>query len=1192
MATINGTSGNDTRNGTAAADRINGLGGNDTLNGLAGNDTLVGGDGDDFYLITANPGTDRIMEGYNQGTDTVLSVISYALGANLENLKLTGAGAINGTGNALDNEITGNSGANVLNGRGGDDVLTGGGGNDTYVVDSEGDVVTEGAGASGTDTVRSHVDYVLTQANIENLTLVGPGSKDGTGNALANVLVGNNDSNILSGLNGADTLNGGLGDDVLDGGANADAMSGGGGDDVYIVDNAGDTVTERVGRGHDVVESSAAVFTLPAWVEDLLLTGSGAIDGTGNFLANTIVGNNNANEIRGEGGADLLVGRGGNDDYFIDALDTVIEESGGGSDTFHVGFSYTLDAAAEVENVTLTGEGNFTATGSVFNNVLTGNIGDNLLEGAEGDDTLNGGSGFDTLRGGDGNDVLQWDGSGFQADGGSDADTLRTLNGLPLDLRGIGEDGVYKSIEVLDLASTNQVFLGHGDVAAISGTDMLHIKGGAGDIVDTSGLWVNNGTVEDDLVTYTEFQSGDEFLRIQAGIDISGITEATVNLQLAALNGANGFQISGETMDDRAGRVSDAGDVNADGYGDLLIGAFVADPHGASSGAAYLVFGQATGFSSNLDLSALNGANGFQMSGEAGDDLAGRSVSAAGDVNGDGYADLLIGATGVDAPESGTGAAYVVFGRATGFDPVLELSALGGTTGFQISGDEDGDYAGFSVSGAGDVNGDGYADLVIGAPYADPHAQHSGITYVVFGASTLGADIDLSSLDGNAGFRVTGDENLSRFGFSVSSAGDVDGDGFDDLLIGAMLASPNGSQSGESYVVFGGSALASNLELTALDGINGFRISGEAVNDTSGVSVSSAGDVNGDGYADLLIGATGVDAGASATGAAYVVFGADTGFGSSLDLSALNGANGFQISGELENDSAGFSVSSAGDVNGDGYDDVLIGAYNADTNGSNAGATYVVFGASSFNPNLALSALNGVSGFQISGEAGGDFSGFSVSSAGDVDGDGFDDIFVGAVDADSHGTESGASYVIYGRDFRDEHDPLLVGNDGDNLLGFSTPGGHVIIGGAGDDTMFGGSGADVYRGGEGDDRIVIGGADFFDVSGGAGRDTLAVEGGTDLDLGVIADSKLTGIEVIDLDSLGGTNTLTLTVMELLELSDTSNTLVVDGGVSDHVTIDGTWFDLGSIEGYSVYQLSTGAARLEVAAGVGVDIGIT
>jgi hypothetical protein len=485
--------------------------------------------------------------------------------------------------------------------------------------------------------------------------------------------------------------------------------------------------------------------------------------------------------------------------------------------------------------------------------------------------------------------------------------------------------------------------------------------------------------------------------------------------ELSGLDGLNGFTINGVTADDVSGRsVNDAGDVNGDGFDDLIIGAAGADPNGAS----YVVFGKEAAFSSDLDLSALNGSNGFKLSGVAANDSSGNSVSAAGDVNGDGFDDLVIGAINAAASGSASGATYVVFGKASGFAPNLNLSALNGATGFMLSGAAALDVSGRSVSAAGDINGDGFDDVIIGADGADPNELGSGASYVIFGkASAFAASLNLSALNGVNGFKLSGVAAYDASGWSVSAAGDVNGDGFDDLIIGALGADPNGFSSGVSYVIFGkASGFEANLNLSTLNGSNGFKLSGVADSDYSGNSVSAAGDVNGDGFDDLIIGAYGAAPNGRRSGASYLVFGKADGFAADLNLSTLNGGNGFELSGGAPVDNSGTSVGAAGDVNGDGFDDLIIGAPGADPNGDESGATYIVLGKKSgFAATINLSALNGADGFKINGVADGDRSGFSVTGAGDLNGDGFDDMLIGAYRADPNGSESGASYVVFGR---------------------------------------------------------------------------------------------------------------------------------------------------------------------------------
>jgi len=503
-------------------------------------------------------------------------------------------------------------------------------------------------------------------------------------------------------------------------------------------------------------------------------------------------------------------------------------------------------------------------------------------------------------------------------------------------------------------------------------------------------------------------------------------------LNLADLNGSNGFVINGSASGDYSGvSVSTAGDINGDGIADLIIGAPDANPNGNTlAGASYVVFGgSGVGSGGSLNLSDLNGSNGFVINGSASGDRSGWSVSNAGDINGDGIADLIIGAN-FASPNGNTlaGASYVVFGGSgVGSGGSLNLSALTGSNGFVINGSAAGDFSGRSVSSAGDISGDGIADLIISADLADPNGNtDAGASYVVFGGSGVGSggSLNLSALNGSNGFVINGSASGDQSGISVSNAGDINGDGIADLIIGAFFADPNGNTlAGSSYVVFGGSGVGSggSLNLSALNGSNGFVINGSASFDYSGRSVSNAGDINGDGIADLIIGANfaGINGNTDA-GSSYVVFGGSgVGSSGSLNLSALNGSNGFVINGSASGDLLGYSVSTAGDINGDGIADLIIGADLADPNGNTgAGSSYVVFGGSGVGSSgsLNLSALNGSNGFVINGSASGDRSGGSVSTAGDINGDGIADLIIGARWADPNGNSSaGASYVVFGR---------------------------------------------------------------------------------------------------------------------------------------------------------------------------------
>jgi Ca2+-binding RTX toxin-like protein len=464
QASIDGT-GNGSANllvGNAAPNTLNGGAGNDTLDGGAGADTLVGGSGNDLYLVDSV--SDSVVEAASAGTDTVRSVVSYTLAVNVENLELAGAESINGTGNAAANRLTGNAADNVLDGGAGNDTMIGGVGNDTYVVDATGDVVTEIAG-EGVDLILSTVTLTLA-SHVENMRLMGTSAINGSGNGLDNTLTGNGANNTLNGGAGNDNMAGGLGNDtyvvdavgdvvqeataggtdlvqssvswtlpanvenltltgtsainatgnelanrltgnsganLLDGGAGNDTMVGGAGNDTYVVDSTADVVTEGSNAGTDTV-LAAVNWTLGGNVENLTLTGTANINGTGNTLVNTIRGNAGNNTLSGGSGNDTMIGGAGNDTYVVDATgDVVTELAGEGVDQVNSSVTYTL--AGNVENLTLTGTSAINGTGNAIDNVLVGNSANNTLTGGAGNDTLDGGSGNDTMVGGAGDDT-------------------------------------------------------------------------------------------------------------------------------------------------------------------------------------------------------------------------------------------------------------------------------------------------------------------------------------------------------------------------------------------------------------------------------------------------------------------------------------------------------------------------------------------------------------------------------------------------------------------------------------------------------------------------------------------------------------------------------------------------------------------------------------------------------------------
>jgi Ca2+-binding RTX toxin-like protein len=460
--------GNDQHNalsGKEGNDTLYGGAGNDTLDGGVGVDWLAGGAGADvFWVDDANDWVYEALSDQDDGVgrDLVMASVSYVLAthyaSNIEDLTLVG-GALEGTGNELNNILTGNDQHNALSGKEGNDILYGGAGddaldgglgsdamqgglgNDSYVVDETGDVVTEGFN-EGTDTVRTGLNAYTLGANVENLVFTSTANASGTGNVLNNSITGGAGADTLRGMEGNDTMLGGAGNDSLDGGTGNDAMQGGAGDDTYVLDAAGDVVTEALNEGTDTVRTSLNAYTLGVNVENLVFTGTVNASGTGNALNNSLMGNNGADTLRGmegndtmlggagndrlEGGLgndsldggtgnDSLLGGAGDDTYGVDAAgDVVTENLNEGTDTVRTSLTAYL-LGTNVEHLVLTGTANASGTGNVLNNSITGGAGADTLRGMEGNDTLVGGVGNDRLEGGTGNDSL---------DGGTGNDSL------------------------------------------------------------------------------------------------------------------------------------------------------------------------------------------------------------------------------------------------------------------------------------------------------------------------------------------------------------------------------------------------------------------------------------------------------------------------------------------------------------------------------------------------------------------------------------------------------------------------------------------------------------------------------------------------------------------------------------------------------------------------------------------------
>jgi Ca2+-binding RTX toxin-like protein len=550
-----------------------------------------------------------------------------------------------------------------------------------------------------------------------------------------------------------------------------------------------------------------------------------------------------------------------------------------------------------------------------------------------------------------------------------------------------------------------------------------------------------------------------------AGVASAAIQSQAAQAQFAATINAStigstnaGLKINSAPNGDRTGEsMANAGDFNGDGIDDLLIGSSRTDANAISdTGAAYVVFGKRNFAASSIDLSALNGSNGFVINGAITDDQIGSRVAGAGDFNGDGYSDIAIGAPFASPGGNAfTGKAYLVFGRPTPLPSVLQLSSLTSGQGFVIESPLSGDRLGIAVDINGDLNGDGFDDLVVTADAAGGAPQTADAAYVMFGRATPpAATVNVTSLSGVNGFRIENEPGTSQFAFSATHVADMSGDGRSELAIGHL--------GNSAVIVYGKTAFPSILNVSTIAPGAATRINGP-LGVSFATSMADAGDVNGDGFNDLVVGASQTSYSATSAGSAYVVFGKSGGLATSLDASALDGGLGFRLDGAAGFDSFGSDVSGGGDVNGDGFDDLLVGAPNAGA--SQDGSATVFFGkGSGFAATVATASLNASSGFKIVGVTGSDRLGSGVAIDGDFNGDGFDDVLAGAPDAIS-AVVTEASYLLFGRD------------PGQSVARIGSPAGQYISGSNFNDKLFGVGGGDVLEG--------RGGRDLLDGSIGA-----------------------------------------------------------------------------------------------------------
>ncbi len=492
------------------------------------------------------------------------------------------------------------------------------------------------------------------------------------------------------------------------------------------------------------------------------------------------------------------------------------------------------------------------------------------------------------------------------------------------------------------------VLVGAPRYASSTGRAYLFLGSAAG--LEATASWTQTGETGDTALGYSVASAGD--------VNGDGYSDVIVGAYrygsyagrayvfhggAAGLAPTANWTKTGEAAYDEFGyAVASAGDVNGDGYSDVIVGA---EGHAYYTGRTYVFHGSATGLGSSANWTKI---------GEASNNNFGSVVASAGDVNGDGYADVIVGAMGYS---SSTGRAYVFHGAAGG---------LAATAAWTKTGDAAGDYFAWALGPAGDVNGDGMADVVVAAPF---NSSATGRAYVFHGAG--------AGLATTAGWTSVGEAAGDFFGWAAAAAGDVNGDGFGDVIVGAY---PYASGTGRAYVFLGAAGSPSATW--------NWTKTGQGTSDNFGVASASAGDVNGDGFSDVIIGAPNYNA---VTGRAYLFLGSAAGLPTS--------ANWIK-DGEVANNDFGGAVASAGDVNGDGYADVVIGAfrYNA-----YQGRAYLFLGGPA--------GLSYTPSWTATGEATGNYFGLAVASAGDVNGDGFADVLVGAT---SYSSNTGRAYLYHG----------------------------------------------------------------------------------------------------------------------------------------------------------------------------------
>ncbi|TAL38794.1 MAG: calcium-binding protein [Alphaproteobacteria bacterium] len=1064
--------------GNASNNLIVGNSGNNTLDGGAGDDQLAGSTGDDFYIVDSL--LDLIVENPGQGTDTISANLDYDLSTafgEIENLILTGA-AIIGIGSDADNAITGNANVNTLDGGLGDDTIDGGAGadsmiggdgDDTFYADNAGDLIFENA-LEGTDTVISTVTYTLSPTEeIENLTLTGAGTIDGTGNGLDNVITGNDQINVLDG---------GAGNDTLDGGLGADTMIGGAGNDTFFVQDPADVVTEAAGPDVDTIVSTASfnLATNATNVENLTLSGS-AVAGTGDGGVNVITGTAGNNTLDGGGGDDTLIGLDGNDVFIVDSLgDTVLENSGEGTDTIRSSVDFDLSFGGQnVENLTLLGAA-LVGTGDTGNNVITGNANVNTLSGGGGNDTLDGdgdtlSSGADTMIGGLGNDVFIVDNAGdsITEAGSGGTDTVQTEVTYTLTAGAEVETITITGLGAIDVT-------GNATGQFIGGNDSVNtLDGGLGNDTLDGGLGNDRMIGGDGDDTFFIDSSSDVLVELAGeGVDLA---VASVNFDLNANGGevdnllltgtaligtGNGIDniIFGNTLNNTLS--GGAGNDTLDGGAgnDSMIGGAGDDTFYVGSTGDVVVESAGQGTDTvisdvNYSLSSRPDLENLVLTGAA---IIGTGNSSANTITGNANNNILIGADGNDSLFGDLGIDTLNGGAGNDtLDGGLDADILIGGAGDDVfTVDDSGDLVTETTSGSA-----GGADTVL-----------SSITYI------LGTNLENLTLDALAG-NINGTGN-AVVNIITGNAGDntlngaagadslIGGGGNDTFIVDNILDSVTGGAGIDTIV----SSLSYSLNTIPLGNIENLTLTGSAV---SGTGNGLDNVITGNAATNILTGLAGNDT-------------LDGGLGND---SLIGGLGDDTLVVNAQTDILIEQV-------GQGTDTVLssvtyiLSAANVENLTLSGSANINATGSSGDNivtGNSGNNILNGGLGFDsLEGGLGNDT--FIIDTLTDIitDAGGIDTISEGFVDFDLNSVTGVIENLILTGTGNwdgtgDANNNAITGNAGINTL-TGNDGNDTLNGGAGGDTMYGGLGDDTFyvdslldviieNPGEGTDTVIL-----------------------------------------------------------------------------------------------------------------------